>query len=903
MSDLSPESFGDRLVRLRKEKFLSRQALASASGVPYPTIRDLERGETRAARLSTIKSLANALELSGAKRSEFEASAQEYARKYTRKADKERAPDKKASEDAASTSKPVARTLPRDIASFVGRETEILKLLDGTRDTARASGVGGLFAIEGMGGIGKTTLAVHAAYKIIAEFPEQFPDGYIFLDLRGYSHGSSALTAHQALRALLLMLNVSNTEIPDDHTLREHFYRSTVAEKSALIILDNVYNAAQISPLLAGTAKCIVIVTSRENLRSIDDAKVLPLGTLPEDDAIALFCAVAGRDRQATSGPDHTAEIVRLCGYLPLAIRIVAARLSRRPAMDITDVIAELRHEHSRLMNLQDKERSITAVFQSSLRHLADPREQMLFKHLALIPGPDFDVYAAASLSGESFGVTMQRLESLLDHNLLIQRTAGRYQFHDLVRAFAHSLKAPNEDQAIDNLLNFYLYSARLADQTFERGLARADTAESARGIPRKPTAVPELRTSAQAQAWLSAEVANLTAAARFAGRTGRPRVTIGLAAALSDYLRAYGPWSQALDLHRAALKAAVDTHDRPGQAEACRSIGGVQSRTGEISQSKEMLGRALAIYRELGDHRGAARVLIELGIAQRVAGDTECLDGFTKALHIYRELGDLRGQAAALTELGSMGWQIGPMPEAERNLLEALRIYRELGNRQGEAAALLYLGNVQLARGTLAAAMESLNEAEAIGTDLGHPVLVANSLLYKGDVQRAAGLLSESRKSIDSALQIYRKLNHQQGIATAMTYQGETLTLAGEHETADEHFRQALDMFDALGDPNGKAEALNSYAALARAGNHPDLARARYAEALRLAGEASSARDKADALFGLAALDEELGRRDEAFKGYQEALCAYQTMQTEPDMVRTQLALDRLAENRPRIV
>jgi hypothetical protein len=196
----------------------------------------------------------------------------------------------------------------------------------------------------------------------------------------------------------------------------------------------------------------------------------------------------------------------------------------------------------------------------------------MLFKHLALIPGPDFDGYAAASLSGESFGVTRQRLESLLDHNLLIQRTAGRYQFHDLVRAFAHSLKAPNEDQAIDNLLNFYLYSARLADQTFERGLARADTAESAapaRSILREPIAVPELRTSAQAQAWLSAEVANLTAAARFAGRAGRPRVTIGLAAALSDYLRAYGPWSQALDLHRAALKAAVDTRDRPGQAES----------------------------------------------------------------------------------------------------------------------------------------------------------------------------------------------------------------------------------------------------------------------------------------------------------------------------------------------
>jgi tetratricopeptide (TPR) repeat protein/transcriptional regulator with XRE-family HTH domain len=896
VTDPSPETFGEKLERLRKERFLSRQALADASGVGYGTIRDLEHRSSQAPRLSTIKSLADALGLHGTLRSEFETAALEHARHYQRKGGRDSTQGTEDTEQSAAANVPVARTLPRDIGSFTGRDAEMRKLLDGARDAARA-GVAGLFVIEGMGGVGKTTLAVHAAHTIIAEHPGQFPDGHIFLDLRGYSNGPTAVTAHHAMRSLLRMLNVPVSAIPDQRAAREQLYQSTVAEKSALIILDNARNAAQVRPLLPGTARCMVVVTSRESLRSLDDAKVLALGTPSEAEAIALFRAVAGADRAASDDAALTAQIVRLCGHLPLAVRIVAARLSRRPALQLANVLDELRAVHSRLVRLQDDDRSVTAVFETSLRHLDDLRERRLFKQLGLIPGQDFDICTAASLSGATFGVTRLRLESLLDHNLLIQRTAGRYQFHDLVRVFARSLPVPDEARATDNLMNYYLYTARTADRAFERGLPRADTAAAGirPGSLSQPAAVPRLQTSAQAQAWLSAEAVNLYDAARFAARNGRARITVGLAAALSDYLRAYGPWRQALALHWAALKAAVDTRDLPGQAEAYRGIGGVQSRTGDIGQSKDMQGKALAIYRELGDQQGAARVLIELGQAQRVAGDPECLDAFTEALDIYKQLDDLRGQAAALTELGSIRWQSGPIPEAEGNLLDALRIYRELGNRQGEAAALLYLGNVQLALGSLAAATTSLDKAEAIGRDLGQPVLVANSLLYKGDVQRAAGRLGDARESITSAHEIYTELSHRQGMATALTYLGETLTLAGEHEQADDLFGQALSMFGQLGDPNGMAEALNSHAALARASSRADLARARYVEALRQAGIAESARDKADALAGLAAMDAESGQTAPAVAGYTEALAIYQAMQSEADVARLRLILDGL--------
>src|SRR5580693_1338208 len=221
-------------------------------------------------------------------------------------------------------------------------------------------------------------------------------------------------------------------------------------------------------------------------------------------------------------------------------------------------------------------------------------------------------------------------------------------------------------------------------------------------------------------------------------GQTEPPGRHDRLSAALSDYLRAYGPWPRALALHVAALKAATQSRDAYGQAAALRSIGGVQSRTGEIHESKTMLGQSVDLYRRLGHKQGQARALIELGIAQRVSGDGECHDTFMEALGIYEDLGDKHGQAAALNELGSVRWQIGPISAAERHLRDALAIFRELGNRQGQSAALLYLGNVQ----------------------------------------RAAGLLDDAEKSLNSALKNYTELSHRQGVATALAYLGKTLLL-----------------------------------------------------------------------------------------------------------------------------
>lgn len=901
MTDSPGEAFGGKLKRLRESKGLSRQALArltGVNGVAWPTIRDLEHG-IRLPRPRTLALLAGALDLDGSARAEFEAAAraplaQREARARTAPAGAlGPGPELAAFADAGP-----ARTLPYDTGSFTGRSPELRRLADGALaigETGRTS----VFAIEGMGGVGKTALAVHAAHRVTGEFPDLFPDGHLFLDLHGYTPGVSPLTANEALRSLLRQLGVPHEVIPAKQVPREALYRSTLAGKRALLILDNAKDAAQVRPLLPGTAACLVLVTSRETLRSLDGVTALRLETPPEAEAIALFRKVAGPDQ---AGPDdmalpadpELAEIVRLCGYLPLAVQIAAARLSRRPALGLSDMIAELREEHRRLSHLQDRDRGVRAAFQASLRYLA-PAEKELFIRLGRVPGTDFDACAAASLCAAGLVQTRDRLELLLDQHLLLQRSPGRYELHDLARLFARELADPGAEQATSRLLNFYLYTAQAADRVFERGLPSAGPPA---GGAVKPAAMPPLGSSADAQAWLALELRNLIAAANHAADAGLPRVTIGMSAALSDYLRAHGPWAWALPLHTSAHQAAVGRGDLRGQAAALRGLGGVHSRTGDIPASLARLGEALALYRDLNDWRGAGRALIELGIAQRVAGATaDSHASLTEALGIYQRLGDRLGEAAALNELGSVRWQTGPISEAERHVLGALAIFRELGNRQGQAAALLYLGNVQLTMGTLAEAEASFREAGTIGVQLRHPVLVANSLLYLGDVQRVAGQLDDARGSLESAHKIYTRISHRQGRATSLAYLGRTLSLAGDYAEADTRLAAAQALFDELDDPSDKAEVLNARGSVAHAVGESAAARGYREEALRLATIADSSRERGAALLGLAVLDAEAGERDAALSRARAALALYMAMENEEGITRAREILCQLRE------
>jgi tetratricopeptide (TPR) repeat protein/transcriptional regulator with XRE-family HTH domain len=933
MSQPSPGLFGAMLRRLREDRGHSRERLATLTrlGVRPPTIRDIESGKTRHPRMGSVIMLADALQLADEERAAFIAAAREagnsagyngaaynsaaYNSAAYNSGDGSVTDDSSATDgsgNGALTGILPPRMLPYDIETFTGRDAQLSQLADAARRAA-STGKTVVCVVEGMGGLGKTALAVRAGHQATAA--GLFPDAHLFLDLQGYTPGTQPLPAKEALRLLLHQMNVPHTLIPASQEAREARLRSTLAGKRTLIILDNARDVAQLQPLLPGSACCLVIVTSRGALR-IDGATVLVLGTLPEEQAVTLFHAVAGQHHPAArdhaaedhAGPedhaagdepdpedhasseDHAAAdklvaaIVRMCACLPLAIQIVAARLSRHPQLGVAGIFAELQAaEDRRLSRLQDRDRGVRTAIESSLSYL-EPAETELFTRLALIPGMDFDAYAAASLSGTRRDVAEDRLESLADQYLLQLRAPGRYGFHDLVRLYAQEVATrargddaaghPANDQALVRLLSFYLHTAQAASRLFESGLPRTSNPVE---VPAGPAAAPQLRTPGAAQAWLETELRNLRAAAKLAATAGHPRIAIGLSAALSDYLRAHGPFTWALSLHQTALDAATREGDKGAQAGVLRSIGGVLSRTGQIAASKEKFSAALALYEEVGDQCGIGRTLIELGISQRVDDENdESRASLTRALAIFRnqatgqatgnkasdsQAADTKanarlGEAAALTELSSVLWQTSHISEAERHATTALAIYRELGNRQGQAAALLYLGPIQQVLGTLDAAERSLSEARLIGELLEQRILVANSLLYLGDVQREAGRLQEARKSLERACDFYRRLSYRQGIAVSLSYLGRALFLMGKREEAHVSIAEAIVLFDELRDWGDKAEALNTRAALSRAAGLRDEARQDHEEALALATAAGSGREQGDAHLGLAALD-----------------------------------------------
>ena len=881
-------SFGWQLRELRTGRRLTIEDLADASDVGVVTISELELGKTRTPQRSTVQRLANALNLTPEERAGFEKASRLDAAVGGRK---RAAPGTQAMDDTTAAARTAAtagqgaatRTLPYAIRSFLGREGELCELAAAATDDDRA----GIYVLEGMPGVGKTALALHAAHQIAGSFP----DGQLFIDLHGYTRGLRPLRSEEALRSLLHCLGMPNEVIPPKLDERAGVYRSLLAGTRTLIVLDNAASAGQVRPLLPGAVGCPVIITSRKSLRGLDDAVVLGLGTLPENDAIALFGSVAGPGRVRADDPD-LGEIIRLCDRLPLAIRIIAAWSRRRAALGLADVLEELRDEHRRLAHLQDEDRGVRAAFELSYGRLF-PAEQRMFRRLGLIPGPDFDVCAAESLvPGED---ARRLVDSLFDHNLIMQRVPGRYRFHDLVRVYARSLAAGESVAVSGQLLDFYLFSVQASDLRFDRRSPAAGHA----AVISAPPATPRLITTEQARAWVSSELANLDASVHYARRLGRPDYVVALSAALAQYFRAYGPWPQALAMHQVAYIAAREARDPAGQAAALVHMGVGQRQLGELGRAATTLTRAASCYRELGERGGLAAALVELGVVERLTGAAS--DGekdLSEALKLYQALGDRHGEAGVRAELGALQRQMGKFEAAKESLQQALSLFRGLDVRYGEAITLAYLGGVQWTTGALDTAEECLTGALAIYRERGEPIGQANSLLFLGGVYRDAGLLEEATNVLAEAQTIYREVGYRRGRAGALAFLGSVCTLTGEYEQADRSLRQALELFHDVDDPGGEAETLNHYGALAATVGETGEARTRYTGALALARKISSIKDEADALDGIAGTHLSEGDVRQARICYEEALALYQRMGCDCDMQRVQQALGSLPDD-----
>ncbi len=829
-------SFAGLLRRLRAEAGLTQEELAEAAGVGGRTVSDLERGVALTARKETARLLADALGLDAAARASFEAAA------------RGRSPAAASPAVAAAGVAAATRTLPRDIASFTGREPELRRLTGAVTGAGSLGGVVSIHAIGGMAGIGKTALAVHAAHQLAP----RFPDGQVFLPLHGHTPGHPPVAPEDALASLLLIGGVSPAQIPPGLEARMALWRDRLAGKQLLLLLDDAAGHEQVAPLLPGSAGSLVLVTSRRHLTALEDAQSISLDTLPADEAAELLARLADRPGLAPEDP-AVAEITALCGYLPLAVGMLARQLHHHPAWTAAGRAAELASALDRLELMATENLSVAAAFDLSYADLAEDQQQV-FRRLGLHPGADIDAYAAAALIGKGLAAARRGLEALYDQYLLTEPAQGRYRMHDLIREHARALAGrldPDRDreQATERLLDYYQHTAALADALIARQVRPARA--SAGG--EVPAAVPAMAGQEQALAWARAERASLLACLDHAAGTGQHARVIALTAAVAGLLRRDGPWAETIARHTAAIQAARHLGDQLGQANALTDLGVVRRLADDFRAAAQALEQALGIYRDLGDGLGQANALSSLGVVQRATGDyPAAAQALEQALGIYRDLGDRLGQANVLWDLGIVRRLTGDYPAAAQALEQALGIFRDLGDRLGQANALSDLGIVRRATGDYPAAAQALEQALGIFRDLGHRVGQVNVLNFLGDVRRLTGEYPAAAQALEQALGISRDIGARLGQASALLFLGAVRRLTGEYPAAAQALEQALGIYRDIGDRGGEAVALNEKGTLLRISGDLSQAEESHRQALELARAIASPWDEAHALAGL---------------------------------------------------
>ncbi|AQZ69440.1 hypothetical protein BKM31_55335 [[Actinomadura] parvosata subsp. kistnae] len=782
---------------------------------------------------------------------------------------------------------PEMRTLPRDMVAFTGREEELRHL---TTAAAQSTGIVAIHAIDGMPGVGKTALAVRVAHLLTASYP----DGQLFVDLYAHTPNVPAADPGETLGRLLARTGMDPRQIPDDLGERAARWRSRLADKKVLLILDDATGHAQVEPLLPGAPNCLVLITSRSRLIGLDGAESLNLAPLPPEQAITLFTRLAGRGTLTRADAEAVAGLVHLCGHLPLAITILAGRIAHKRAWPLHAFATEFAAATDRLGELEAGDRAVRAAFDMSYQHLPAAR-QRLYRHLGLHPGPDIDLYAAAALADIPLTQTRRELEALYVDHLLDEPGPGRYRLHDLLRAYTRDLAtvcetAEQRERAADRLLAYYTRTAQTADSH----LTRTPYPALPPAGPDPALDGPDLADRDTALAWMRTEHANLLACLEHATTQSLPFPLIELTAAMAAYLRQEGPWQQAATLHHTAANAAHMQHDPAAEATALHQLADIRYLTGEYAQAVSLFERTLKLHQQLGDHLGQAHILNNLGWVQRMTGEyTQAADLLKQALTLYDQLGHQLGQAHTLTDLGRVWRVIGKYTQAADLFERALMLYDQLGDHLGQAHALNSLGWVRRVTGEYLQAADlheralalfeqlgdRLGQAHAL-TDLGRPLRItgdyaqaadlferalalyeqlgnrsgqAHALNALGRTRHLTGKYTQAADLHERALALYEQLGNRLGQANAMQQLGCLLTRTGKHPAAADLLKRALALFRQVGDPQGEAEALNHTGALLAACAGPEQAVPMYWQALDLAQQIKSPLDEAHALEGVA--------------------------------------------------
>jgi DNA-binding SARP family transcriptional activator len=755
-----------------------------------------------------------------------------------------------------TAARPVPAQLPADVPGFTGRGRALAEL------TERTAAVGTemmIAAIAGIPGVGKTAFAVHFAHQVRG----RFPDGQLFVNLRGYDD-EQQLTAADALAAFLRALGVPGAEIPPDLEERAARYRTLLDGQRMLVLLDNASSAEQVGPLLPGSPSCLVLVTSRDSLPGLvarHGAHRIDIGLLAVDESVQLLRRLVGS--RVDAEPGAAAMLAEQCGNLPLALRIAAELAVVQPEQRLIELTAELSDQQRRLDLLDagaDAHTGLRAVFASSYRRLpADAAGA--FRLLGLPPGRHVDAYAAAALFGTDLRTARDLLERLARAHLVQRLGPKRYAMHDLLRMYAAEAAAredpvPARHAALTRLFDHYRYTAATAMNEITPGDRNRRPA-----VAEPPTPTPRFPDQASAQAWADTERENLLGTAAHAATHGWPAHTVELAAILWRYLDVGGHYDDALVLHDHAAGAARGLGDHTGQATA--AIGMVHFRRGGYPTAADLFQRALDMYTAAGDRLEQTHLLVNLGNVRHYQGRLDEAVAFYGQALDRCDPADRLGVFRALNNLGNTLCARGDLLGAHEHQQQALTIAREIGDRDAEAHALDELGYVDFLLGDLEVAARHCRQALDAYREVGSPLGIAHAMNSLGTIGLSRGDLVAAARDCAEALAAFRRLGVQSGQAAALAVLGAVAERDGDLELAAEHHRAALDLFRRAGDEAGEAGALNNLAGLSRAAGRPRDALTTSSAALVLAERIGDRYEQARAYVGLAHAVEHPERAD----------------------------------------
>jgi tetratricopeptide (TPR) repeat protein len=716
---------------------------------------------------------------------------------------------------AEQSPRPVPRQLPGNVRGFVNRVRDLARLdeLMAAEEEADAP----VIVVTGTAGVGKTSLAVHWAHRTRA----RFPDGQLYVNLRGYDPGAP-LTAGQALEHFLLALGVPAAAIPADPDARAAAFRTLLADRRMLVLLDNASSVAQVRPLLPGSGASLTLVTSRNRLSGLvvrDGARRLGLDVLDEHAAVELLHATTTAYRSDEEA--ELAELARLCARLPLALRVAAERAATRPRTPLGALIADLRDESSlwdALSSEDDEADTVRAVFAWSYRSLS-PEAARLFRLLGLHPGPQFSTDAAAALAALPPQSARRLLDSLVGVHLLEEVGRDRYQFHDLLRAYAtdqtHRLDPAEErDAAVTRVLGWYL----AAGVALQRMLSPLSPPVPEPKGSREEVPPPAFSSHGEAMGWFRTERGNLAAAVRAADAAGQPGTAWRIAAALRAAYAWHNFFEDWISTTRVGLNAARRCGDETGQALLHESLGMAFRQSDRLTEAAEHLDASLRLRRRTGDRLGEAWVLNLLAMVnQRRRFLREACDNLIACLRIHDELRhDLSSQIPRVNL--TVAYQALGRVEEARALAEQTRAdAAAAGNRNVEFNTLVILAEIHAASGDAAAADRYAAEAAALAPGFDSDVTNGFLLLAQARVHLSLGRAAEALGDLQDAAALHRRLGDRGREAEAWDLTGAAYRRLERHEEAVPFHRQAATVFRELGDRWRTAVALDGLATALR--------------------------------------------------------------------------------------